>query len=79
MATFKEVADYILSLPIDQQHEDAIFCDKDHDNMAIMTAKNIKMVKMQDIGYIEEELGEKFHAIMCSDDKIDNEYKHFID
>lgn len=79
MATFKEVAEYILSLPEEQQQCEAFFVNLDEDEQASLEGVNIRMVRIIEDYFAPAITGAPcmYMAIACSDFEIDEEYKHF--
>ena len=74
MATFKEIAEYILSLPVDVQNETASFSDMLDDRLVYMTGKNYKISEIEERDYNDNVLIENYHSIMCGDLEIEDKY-----
>lgn len=79
MATFKEIAEYILSLPQEQQNEEACFCSIDEDEMAFLGESNIKFVDVTLKDALEEQDIVKRKVIAVSDYTIDNAYFKYVE
>ena len=79
--TFKELANYILTLPEDIQNSEAVFANLDEDECVALSGENNKIAIIKDKTFAPMMFGciTAYPAILSSDDKIDDEYDHFID
>ena len=78
MATFKEIAEYILSLPETIQMQDACFCNPYDDMLVLLDDSNIRYVTVQDIDVDDNPIDEPYQTIMVADMEIDESYKHYV-
>lgn len=82
MATFKDIANCILSLPEDVQNCEASFCclGEEVDEAAIISIPydNIKMVKIVEKDFAPAIFGAPcaFYSIACSNEEIADEYDY---
>ena len=79
MATFKEIAEYILSLPEEKQNETACFCNIDEDEMVFLGEDNIKFVDVTLKDALEEQDIAKRKVIAVSDYTIDDAYIKYVE
>lgn len=79
MATFKEVAEYILSLPEIEQQCEACFINLDDDRDVTIDGANIRMARIIEDDFAPAIFGAPvmYKAIVCSNEEVDDEYKHF--
>lgn len=79
--TFKELANYILTLPEDIQNSEAAFANIDEDECVTLSGENNKIAMIKDKTFAPMIFGciTAYPAILSSDDKIDDEYDHFVD
>lgn len=80
--TFKELANYILTLPEDMQNSEATFANLDEDTQCVaLSGENNKMAMIKDKTFAPMMFGciTAYPAILSSDDEIHEEYDHFID
>lgn len=80
--TFKELANYILTLPEDIQESEAAFANIDDDiGTVTLSGENNKVAMIKDKTFAPMMFGcvTAYPAILSSDDEIDKEYDHFID
>lgn len=78
MATYKEIAKYILSLPEQVQNEVACFCNIDEDEMVFMSPEKVKIIDitLKDPSKKCEDM--ELKAIAVSDFQIDDTYTKWI-
>jgi hypothetical protein len=80
--TFKELANYILTLPEDIQNSEAAFANLDEDTQCVaLSGENNKLAMIKDKTIAPMIFGcvTAYSAILSSDDEIHEEYDHFID
>ena len=79
--TFKELANYILTLPEDIQNSEATFANLDEDEKVGLSGENNKIAMIKDKTFAPMMFGfvTAYPAILSSDDEIHEEYDHFID
>ena len=80
--TFKELANYILTLPEDIQNSEAAFANLDEDTQCVaLSGENNKLAIIKDKTIAPMIFGciTAYPAILSSDDEIHEEYDHFID
>lgn len=79
--TFKELANYILTLPEDIQNSEATFANLDEDEKVALSGENNKIAMIKDKTFAPMMFGfvTAYPAILSSDDEIHEEYDHFID
>jgi len=80
--TFKELANYILTLPENMQNSEAAFANLDDSTECVtLSGENNKIAMVTDKTFAPMMFGciTAYPAILSSDDKIDDEYDHFID
>lgn len=80
--TFKELANYILTLPEDIQNSEAAFANLDEDTQCVaLSGENNKLAMIKDKTIAPMIFGciTAYPAILSSDDEIHEEYDHFID
>ena len=80
--TFKELANYILTLPEDIQNSEAAFANLDEDTQCVaLSGENNKVAMIKDKTIAPMIFGcvTAYPAILSSDDEIHEEYDHFID
>ena len=78
MATFREIADYILSLPKEKQEEQACFWSMEDDYASSLEGSEIKLVTVQDIDTLDGSESEKYDVIAVSYYELEDNYKHYI-
>jgi hypothetical protein len=79
--TFKELAQFILTLPEDIQDAEAAFANLDEDVMCVINGDNVKQILVTDKHIAPMLFGvpTAYYAIATSDDDIDDTYDHFTD
>jgi hypothetical protein len=79
--TFKELANYILTLPENIQNSEAAFANIDEDECVELSGENNKIAMITDKTFAPMMFGcaTAYPAILSSDEEIDDEYDHFID
>ena len=80
--TFKELANYILTLPEDIQNSEAAFANLNDDiGCVTLSGENNKIAMIKDKTFAPMMFGciTAYPAILSSDEEIDDEYDHFID
>lgn len=80
--TFKELANYILTLPENIQNSEAAFVNLDEDTQCVaLSGENNKIAMIEDKTFAPMIFGciTAYPAILSSDDEIGDEYDHFID
>lgn len=80
--TFKELANYILTLPENIQNSEAAFANLNDDTECVtLSGENNKIAIIKDKTFAPMIFGcvTAYPAILSSDDKIHEEYDHFID
>ena len=77
--TFKELAEYILTLPENVQNSVASFTDLDNESEVSLECENVGITKIVEDGFAPMIFGAPcaFYTIATSDDKIDEEYKYY--
>ena len=78
MSTFREIADYILSLPQEQQNKEACFCNIDDDEMSFMRYSQIRLINVTLKDALEEQEDVKLKAIANSNYTIDESYIKYL-
>lgn len=80
MMTFKELAEYILTLPENVQNSMAAFADIDEGSGVVsLEGDNVKVTKFVEDGFAPMIFGAPcaFYAIGTSNDEIGEEYKYY--
>ena len=79
--TFKELAQFILTLPEDIQDAETAFANLDEDVMCAINGNNVKEIMVTDKHIAPMLFGvpTAYYAIATSDDDIDDTYDHFTD
>ena len=78
--TFKELADYILTLPENVQNSAAAFADLDDGSEVVsLEGDNVKFTKIVEDGFAPMIFGVPcaFYAIATSNEEIGEEYKYW--